>query len=65
MERVLYKLAIFYTLENNRVVLTQNGQDALNKKKNFYQELKKEDYLGGARVFDFLYDADSHTVLKL
>jgi hypothetical protein len=46
-------------------VLTSKGEDALNQKKNFYQELKNEEYLGGARVFDFLYDADSHKVLKL
>lgn len=65
MERVLSKLSIFYTLEDNRVVLTSKGEDALNQKKNFYQELKNEECLGGARVFDFLYDADSHKVLKL
>jgi hypothetical protein len=65
MERVLQKLAIFYTLKENQVILTPKGQDALNQKKNFYQELKKDEFLGGARVFDFLYDSDSHTVLKL
>ncbi|WP_037321635.1 DUF1835 domain-containing protein [Salegentibacter sp. Hel_I_6] len=65
MERVLKKLTIFYSLENNKVILTQKGQDVLNSKKNFYQELKNEDCLGGARVFDFLYDSDSHKVLKL
>ncbi|MBZ9729690.1 DUF1835 domain-containing protein [Salegentibacter sp. JZCK2] len=65
MERVLQKLSIFYTLEKDRVILTEKGRDALDQNKNFYQELKNDDCLGGARVFDFLYDADSHKVLKL
>ncbi|TDN89371.1 uncharacterized protein DUF1835 [Salegentibacter sp. 24] len=65
MERVLNKLDIFYNVEEDRVILSQKGQEVLNKKKNFYQELKNDEFLGGARVFDFLYDSDSHKVLKL
>ncbi|SKB32551.1 protein of unknown function [Salegentibacter holothuriorum] len=65
MERVLNKLSIFYTIENERLILTQNGLDALEKKKNFYRELMNDEYYGGAKIYDFLYDSDSHKVLKL
>ena len=65
MERVLNKLSIFYTLENDRLKLTRDGLDALEKKKNFYRDLMNDEYYGGAKIFDYLYDSDSHKVLKL
>ncbi|MBE7638835.1 DUF1835 domain-containing protein [Salegentibacter sp. BLCTC] len=65
MERVLNKLSMFYTLENEKLKLTQDGLDALAKKKNFYRDLINDEYYGGAKIYDFLYDSDSHKVLKL
>ena len=65
MERVLNKLSIFYTLENDRLKLTRDGLDALEKKKNFYRDLMNDEYYGGAKIYDYLYDSDSHKVLKL
>jgi len=65
MERVLDKLSIFYTLENGDVILTPNGRAALDKTKNFYRDLINDEYYGGAKIYDFLYDSDSHKVLKL
>jgi len=65
MERVLNKLSIFYTIENESLILTQNGLEVLEKKKNFYRELMNSEYYGGAKIYDFLYDSDSHKVLKL
>lgn len=65
MERVLEKLKIFYTMENDKIILTQDGIDVLEKKKNFYRDLINDEYYGGAKIYDFLYDSDSHKVLKL
>ena len=65
MERVLEKLKIFYTMENDKLILTQDGIDVLEKKKNFYRDLINDEYYGGAKIYDFLYDSDSHKVLKL
>ena len=65
MERLINKIKSFFQVTNNKVSLTEKGELALEKKKNFYGELKNEDYLGGARMYDFLYDAESHRLLKL
>jgi len=64
-ERVIEKLNIFYTMENEQLNLTQEGRDVLDKKKNFYRELMNDEYYGGAKIYDFLYDSISHKVLKL
>ncbi|MGY5849392.1 DUF1835 domain-containing protein [Salegentibacter sp. F14] len=65
MQRLMDKINAFFHLENKRVSLTEKGELALEKKKNFYGELKNDDYLGGARMYDFLYDSESHRLLKL
>ena len=65
MERLLKKLENFYSLENGKLILTESGREVLDKKKNFYQDLKNDEYLGGSKMYDFLYDADSHKILKL
>ncbi|WP_417888005.1 DUF1835 domain-containing protein [Zunongwangia sp.] len=65
MQRVLQQLAIFYTLADNRIVLTEAGQQVLDKKKNFYRNLTNNDIFGGARKYDFLYEQDNHHLLKL
>lgn len=65
MQRLLKKLSIFYTQQEDRILLTEKGEQALNGEKNFYRELKNEEYFGGARMYDFLYDSESHRLLKL
>lgn len=65
MQRLLDKLSIFYEVIENRVMLTQKGEEALNGTKNFYRELKNEEYFGGVKMYDFLYDSESHNILKL
>lgn len=65
MQRLINKLRDFFQLKDEKIVLTEKGELALDKKKNFYSELKNEDYFGGARMYDYLYDSDSHRLLKL
>lgn len=65
MKRMLDKLKIFYTIEDNKVVLTEKGEQAFAGTKNFYRELKSEEWFGGAKMYDFLYDSESHRLLKL
>jgi len=65
MKRILEKLQRFYSAENNKVTLTQEGTEVLNGTKNFYQVLKNEEIFGGVKMYDFLYDAASHNILKL
>jgi len=65
MKRILNKLKRFYSEDNNKVSLTSEGTEALNGTRNFYQVLKNEEFFGGVRMYDFLYDSVSHNILKL
>ncbi len=65
MQRLLDKLSIFYIVNENKVELTPEGEEALNGTKNFYRILKNQEYFGGVKMYDFLYDAETHNILKL
>lgn len=65
VQRMIDRLKIFYEFGTNQVSLTPEGKQALNAEKNFYQELKNNEYLGGVKKYDFLYDSETHKILKL
>ncbi len=65
MLRIIDNLKSFMYLDNTKYSLTEEGKMALNKSQNFYQELKDDLYYGGAKKYDFLYDHESHHLLKL
>lgn len=65
MQKTITKLRPFFKIENDQIVLTQKGKDAIKSSHNFYQELKNEEFYGGAKKYDFLYDPVSHKLLKL
>ena len=65
MQRLLDKLKDFYKVENEMVILTDMGEEALAKTRNFYRILKNEESFGGVKMYDFLYDSESHNILKL
>lgn len=65
MQRLLGKLSIFFENTGDKILLNEKGIQALNAKKNFYRDLKNEEYFGGAKIYDFLYESESHRLLKL
>lgn len=65
MQRVIEKLTPFYETSEERVKLNDDGIKAIKGSKNYYQNLKDDENYGGARKYDFLYDPESHTLLKL
>src|SRR5690606_19437018 len=65
VQRMIDRLKMFYEIDENGVRLNENGQQALNATKNFYQELKNDECLGGVKKYDFLYDSETHKILKL
>ncbi len=65
MQRLLDKLSIFYKVNEDKVELTPEGEEALNGAKNFYRILKNQECLGGVKMYDFLYDSETHNILKL
>lgn len=65
VERIINNLKAFFEVRNEKVVLTPAGIEALNFEKNFYQHLKNDEYMGGVKKYDFLYDSTTHKILKL
>ena len=65
MQRVLEKLSPFYDTLENGIFLNDDGLKALAGTKNYYQNLKDDEYYGGVRKYDFLYDPVNHDILKL
>ncbi|GAB2770034.1 DUF1835 domain-containing protein [Salinimicrobium soli] len=65
MQRVIHKLRPFYTTSANGVSINKDGIKALEGTQNFYQILKDNEYYGGVRKYDFLYDSENHDLLKL
>jgi len=65
MQRLIDKLEIFYKDDGEKLNLSERGELVIADKKNFYRDLKNEEYFGGARMYDFLYESESHRLLKL
>lgn len=65
IQRVINKLQVFYEVKEQKIELTPEGNEALNASRNFYRVLKNDEFLGGVKIYDFLYDSESHKILKL
>lgn len=65
MQRLIDKLSIFYENREDKIALSEKGELVLAGKKNFYRDLKNEDHFGGTKMYDFLYESESHRLLKL
>ncbi|HSI69086.1 MAG TPA: DUF1835 domain-containing protein [Gillisia sp.] len=65
IERLITALEPFFEVRNEEVVLTPAGKEALAFEKNFYRYLKNDEYMGGVKKYDFLYDSTTHKILKL
>ena len=50
----------------NPVKLSKKGKQILEEKANFYSHLRDNDaYLGGALMYNYLYNTESDRILKL
>jgi len=65
MKRVLARLFQFFDQTKDRLQLSERGKLALEQKKNFYNTQALEWYYGGVKKYDYLYNYDSHSLLKL
>lgn len=65
MQRVLDKLSPFYETSEEGIELNEDGLKALKGSKNYYQKLKDDEFYGGVKKYDFLYDPENHDLLKL
>ncbi|MAZ29024.1 MAG: DUF1835 domain-containing protein [Cytophagaceae bacterium] len=62
---IIKKLKPFYEHNGEKFILTREGELVLAGAKNFYQQLKNDSCLGGTNKYDFLYDPETHQLLKL
>jgi len=65
IQSVIKKLQLFYEVKENKIELTPEGNEALNASRNFYRVLKDDQSFGGVKIYDYLYDSESHKILKL
>ena len=65
IHRVINKLQVFYEVKEQKIELTPEGNEALNATRNFYRLLKNDEFLGGVKMYDYLYDSESHKILIL
>ncbi|WP_108868350.1 DUF1835 domain-containing protein [Aquimarina aquimarini] len=65
MKRVLARLFQFLDQTKDRLLLSERGTLALHQKKNFYNTQILDWYYGGVKKYDFLYNDETHSLLKL
>ncbi len=65
MKRVLARLFQFLDQTKDRLQLSERGKLAVAQKKNFYNTQVLDWYYGGVKKYDYLYNNETHTLLKL
>ncbi|TQD40232.1 DUF1835 domain-containing protein [Haloflavibacter putidus] len=65
MQRILKKIDIFFYESENKLQLTEEGLAVINKTKSFYRTLKDDMQFGGVGKYDFLYNTQTHNLMKL
>ncbi|MDR6301616.1 DUF1835 domain-containing protein [Mesonia maritima] len=63
--RLIKKLKPFYHEKGSVFKLNENGELALHEKQNFYRDLQDDTRFGGVSKYDFLYNPDNLSLLKL
>ncbi len=65
MKRVLARLFQFLVQTKDQLLLSERGKLALERKKNFYNTQILNWYYGGVKKYDYLYNDETHSLLKL
>ncbi len=65
MKRVIARLFQFLNQTKDQLLLSERGKLALQQKKNFYNTQTLDWYYGGVKKYDYLYNDDTHSLLKL
>ncbi len=65
MKRVLARLFQFLKQTKDRLLLSERGRLALQEKKNFYNTQMLDWHYGGVKKYDYLYNNETHNLLKL
>ncbi len=65
MKRVIARLFQFLDQTKDRLLLSERGKLALQQKKNFYNTQILDWHYGGVKKYDYLYNDETHKLLKL
>ncbi|GGX27201.1 DUF1835 domain-containing protein [Aquimarina muelleri] len=65
MKRVLARLFQFLAQTKDQLLLSERGKLALEHKKNFYNTQILNWHYGGVKKYDYLYNDETHSLLKL
>ncbi len=63
--KIIEKLKPFFEHGENGLELNLNGKFILDGSHNFYRDVKSDEAYGGTCKYDFLYNPESHQLLKL
>ncbi|MBA6154160.1 DUF1835 domain-containing protein [Gelidibacter maritimus] len=64
IERMINRLSIFYTEEENRVVLNRKGHDALLENRDFSKDMASKMIYGGVKKMDFQFSKIENKLVK-
>lgn len=64
LSRMIDGLTIFYTEDNERLMLNENGLKAVKQERNFLSQLHPTMSFGGAKIKDFQFDKIENKLIK-
>lgn len=64
INQMIDSLAGFFTMYNNRLMLNENGFQAIKEEKNVSTDIKPVMYYGGAKKTDFQFDKEKNKLIK-
>ncbi|WP_378188016.1 DUF1835 domain-containing protein [Aquimarina sp. W85] len=65
MKRIIAKLFQFLDQKEEQLIVSERGHLALLEKKNFYNTTASDWYYGGVNKYHYLYNNDTHNLMKL
>jgi hypothetical protein len=64
VSRIIEKLSLFFTEEENRIQLNRKGHEALLGQHNFSKEIDNNMMFGGVSKFDFQFNKKENKLIK-
>ncbi|ULC58150.1 DUF1835 domain-containing protein [Flaviramulus sp. BrNp1-15] len=64
LSKIINHLSIFYTIEENSLILNRKGHEALLGQHNFSSELDNKMIFGGVKKFDFQFSKSKNQLIK-
>ncbi len=63
--KMIKRMHSYFINNGDQIVLTDKGIHAIELQQNMYEDLKKPCYFGGVSKYEYLYQTDSHQLVKI